>query len=122
MELSKKQLGGIVTLAMLIAGLAGNQISFDSEKTYYCESRDIVLECHRLSSTAKTCYFSNTSKRCSEGWKPIGEFIELDDGTANFVKVNANGKLWECETEGRFIQPYSKCYSGIYEGYLGELI
>ena len=73
MELNKKQLTGIVTLAMILAGLVTINIP---EKTYYCESRDMVLECIKLSSTGKTCYTEIGGKRCPEGWKLISEFIK----------------------------------------------
>ena len=121
MELNKKQLGTIITLAALISGVAGGAISYDSDSTYYCESRDIVMDCDRLSSTAKTCYYANTSKRCTEGWQSIDGFVEVGD-LADIVKVNANGKEWSCQAIDGFVQSYSRCTSGVYEGYLGELV
>lgn len=122
MELNKLQLGTIITITALLAGFAGEAIDFDQDKTFYCESRDIVLECHRLSSTGKTCYYANTSKRCMEGWQPLENFVDFSTGEADTFKVNANGKEWICRTENGFAGSYSKCYSGIYEGYLGELV
>ncbi len=115
-ELSKKQLLGIVSLAMILTGVVGISIP---EDTYYCPSRDMVLECTKLSSTGKSCYIGITYKICREGWEPIENYLESN---GEYVEVLANNKQWKCLVDSGEVNSYSKCISGSYEGYLGELI
>ena len=120
-QLKDKQLLAAITLAALVAGTAVGNLTYDPDSTYYCESRDMVVECERLSSTGLTCYFGDTYRRCSEGWEEISEFIEVGAG-ADAVTVEANLKTWKCKTNGGKIGPYSECYAGASEAYLSELI
>lgn len=79
-ELSKKQLGGIITLAMLIAGVGAGTLIYNPDSTYYCESRNLVYDCDSLSSTTKTCYITDmANKICTEGWKPIVDYISNEE-------------------------------------------
>lgn len=81
-ELSKAQLAGVVSLAMILAGTVTYLIPEESS-VFYCEDRDMVLQCDRLSSTGKTCYLPDESgKRCLSIWKPITNFLEQE------IKVN----------------------------------
>ena len=114
-ELSKEQLLGIVSLAMILTGVVSVSIP---ENTYYCPSRDMVLECIKLSSTGKSCYIGSTRRVCREGWKPIEDYL----GSDPTVRVAANNKQWECLVENRSIHSYSRCRAGSSEGYLGEFI
>ena len=56
---------------VLLAGLlTGSIILNATDQIYYCEERELIQECVRLSSTAKTCYNSlGKGTRCYEGWK-----------------------------------------------------
>jgi len=83
MELSKKQLAGIVTMVALVAGVSAGILTYDEDYTYYCEARDVVAHCNRLSSTTKSCYYLDDdgeehSYRCTSGWVPIAGYVELD--------------------------------------------
>ena len=79
-ELSKTQLTGIVTLAMLIAGIGAGTLTYNPNSTYYCESRNLVYDCDSLSSTTKTCYITDmANKICTEGWKPIADYISNEE-------------------------------------------
>ncbi len=82
-ELSKAMLAGIVSLTALIAGIGGVAVQFDQSKTYYCDSRDMVVQCLRLSTTGSSCYYNDSMGvekyfRCSEGWKPIDKYVAFN--------------------------------------------
>lgn len=82
-ELTKTQLAGIVALTAFIAGIGGNAVQFDPAKTYYCDSRDMVVQCLRLSSTGISCYYNDdfgkeTYFKCSEGWEPINKYVAFN--------------------------------------------
>lgn len=116
-NLSTEQLLGIVTLAMIIGGVVTINLP---ESTYYCESRDIVLECNKLSSTMKTCYYGTTYKRCTEGWEPIDKYLQIN--TNKYIYVHADGKQWKCTTNNAEVNSYTKCYADNQEAYLGEKV
>lgn len=118
-ELNKEQILGIVSLTMILTGAIAISLP---EDTYYCPSRDMVLECFKLSSTGKSCYFGTTRKVCTEGWKPIIDYLGSNPSSAGNVGVSANNKQWQCSIINDEINSYTKCYSGVYEAYLGELI
>lgn len=120
MELSKLQIGTVVTLTALISGLFSGYITnIDLEKTFYCEEKDMVLYCDYLSSTAKTCYFSTEEgikgKRCNEGWVQISSDIipidieEIDWETE--VKIFGNRYWHYCPIVDGAINPYTTCIS-----------
>ena len=46
---------------------------------------------------------------------------EMNVTSVEQFNITANGKIWNCIVEDK-VTSYTKCYSGIYEGYLGELI
>jgi len=62
---------GIVSVSLLV--LLG--VQFLPEDTHYCESRNMTMDCERVSSTSRTCYpnLENTkgNKFCREGWVQI---------------------------------------------------
>lgn len=74
-ELSTAQKAGAVTLLMILS----NAVTFtltEQPSVYYCQSRDLVYQCSRLSDSKVTCYLQDSSaKRCTEGWQPITKFI-----------------------------------------------
>lgn len=122
MELNKKQMGGIVGLAVFLSSLG--TLVYDPNKTYYCEPEDSVKEFVRCSDTFMTCYdISGKGDRCVGGvWKPIGDFIEENKDRPDSIRVYANEKWWDCPTQEGVVESYTYCTSDIYEGYLGELV
>ena len=76
--MNKKNLiiGIFVSLSLI---LAGGYTVVDRDKTYYCESRDLVGVCEKLSSGSGTrCYYNETYRVCKEGWEKLNGFIELE--------------------------------------------
>ncbi len=68
---TKLTVGVFITLALLIGSGATYFISQDDD-AYFCESRDMVMLCEKLSSGIGTrCYYENTYKKCTEGWEKI---------------------------------------------------
>ncbi len=66
MNKTKLTIGAIITLALAISGTY--YISQDDD-AYYCDSRDIVMICEKISSGLGTrCYYAETYKICKEGW------------------------------------------------------
>lgn len=105
---------------VLLAGLlAGNIILDNTSGIYYCENRELIQECVRLSSTGKTCYNSlGKGTRCYEGWKLLEVPEKQNPSEPEYnLEVQANGKHWLCESN----RLYAKCISGNYEAYYGEL-
>lgn len=94
----KLTIGAIITLVIAMSGTY--YISQDDD-AYYCESRDMVMICEKLSSgIGSRCYYEETYKICSEGWVEIelsqevkGETIYPD------VPVSAEGIKWSCSPE-----------------------
>ena len=74
-DTSKVVAGVFIALTLLLSGV---YVLEDKNKTYYCESSDLVGYCEKLSSGIGTrCYYNTTSyKICSEGWKKIDGFLE----------------------------------------------
>ena len=96
---TKLEIGSFITMALLISGayfIAPGDIA------YYCESRDLVMLCEKLSSGLGTrCYFEDTYKICKEGWIKFEE--ELTVG--NFTDYLCSGEMIkECiNQEGKLI-------------------
>lgn len=68
---NKKQLTIGVIITLLLA-TSGTYFLTQDDNAYYCQSKDIVMICEKLSSGIGTrCYFQDTYKICSEGWKKI---------------------------------------------------
>ena len=126
---------GVMTIAVLLSLLAGGATSdYFSDTVYYCESTENSCV-GTLSSTSKTCYYideegDNRGKRCSSLWKEwdfttpkniIGEDVKEETVIISVI-VEANGKLFTCETINGIIKKYTNCHSGSSKGYLGELI
>ena len=128
--LSTEQKIGLISLVLVISGVV---IADNMEQSYYCEPEDNVKECLRLSSSGITCYYLaaedlTKGDRCTNGrWESLEPFVkpvESDDQqpTGEVVKVSANAKEWICQTDNGFVDPYTYCTSGKFEGYLGEFI
>jgi len=75
----KKEIG-IGALSAIIAGLLvlGGVNYLEDTDIYYCEARELVMKCDKLSLTGKTCYNIDVgNKRCLTVWtKVIPDIIE----------------------------------------------
>ena len=70
METNTKLAAGVV-LTLILAMSGTYYIGIDDD-AYYCEAKDMVMICDKLSSGVGTrCYFENTYKICKEGWVEI---------------------------------------------------
>ena len=125
-DLSTAQKAGLVTLAMILTGVVTVNVM---EKSYYCEPEDNVKKCLRLSPSGITCYYLKApditkGDRCTGGvWETLDTHLDIRSGTqGNSIKVRANGKEWICQADDGFVDPYTRCSSESYEGYLGEFI
>ena len=88
--------GTFITLALAISG--GYFIAQDDD-AFYCESRDMVMICEKLSSGIGTrCYFEETYKTCKEGWEKIELDQEINTQVPGDQSVpdSAEGIKWLC--------------------------
>ena len=82
-NLSKAQITGIVSLALILTGAV---VVENIEKSYYCASEDNVKECLRVSSSGITCYYLGAEDltkgdRCTGGtWEPINNYYISNSG------------------------------------------
>jgi len=82
--------GMIITLALAISG---TYYLTQGDSAYYCQDKDIVMVCDKLSNTndlglQTRCYYEDTYKTCSSGW----DKIELNQEITN----NYQGKQYLC--------------------------
>ena len=69
MENKTKLTMGIAVALTLILGSGATYFFGQDDDAYYCEAREIVMICEKLSSGLGTrCYYEETYKICSEGW------------------------------------------------------
>ncbi len=95
--MDKKELaiGIIITLALAVSG---TYVLVGDDDAFYCEEKDMVMICEKLSSGLGTrCYYEETYKICSEGWKEIEFGIELNQSEIESIKVIVNQYL--CDQE-----------------------
>ncbi len=119
MDKTKITAGVFIALSVLLGGA----VYFEShDDIYYCQSRDLVGYCEKLSSgTGTRCYFNDTYKSCPEGWKKIDEFIETNNTSSIFIF--GNGEMYSCSVPDNKLNSYSVCVSPTgKEAYAGELI
>lgn len=89
----KLTIGAIITL--LLASSGTYYLSQDAD-AYYCESRDMVIICERLSSGLGTrCYYEDTYKICNEGWEKIEMGREINPKSYGSIE----GEKWLCSPE-----------------------
>ena len=93
---TKTQLTTGIILTLLLAS-AGTYFVAQDDDAYYCQSRDIVMICEKLSKInsegiQSRCYFEETYKTCSEGWVEF-EIVER-------VEAQEEGEKWICSPEG----------------------
>lgn len=84
-ELSKAQVTGIISLALILSGAV---IVTSMKNSYYCQPEDNVKECIRVSDSKITCYLLSGSDRCVGGtWEPLENFVKpaakSEDGPVN---------------------------------------
>jgi len=90
-------IGIFITLTLLSSGA---YFLTDEDHTYYCESRDLVGICEKLSSGLGTrCYFEETYKNCAEGWKKISDFIEIEPEII-YTSNNSYSNQVKCDKDG----------------------
>ena len=93
--------GGSISLVLFIILLATGVIDIDLNTVFYCESRDMITVCDRLSSTGKTCYtpswIEGTSKRCLDEpfWQQYPSFLNPVEG----YSISSYNNIWECMQE-----------------------
>jgi len=95
MEIKTKLLtiGIAITLAL---AMSGTYYFSQDDDAFYCESRDMVMICEKLSSGLGTrCYFNETYKVCKEGWKI---FENLEQNLSDFICDNKEF-IKECKNE-----------------------
>ena len=74
MEVTKKlTMGTIITLLLAVSG---TYFLSQDDNAYYCEDRDMVMVCEKLSKindfgVQTRCYYEETYKTCSSGWEKI---------------------------------------------------
>ena len=97
MDKKNLTIGIFITLTLLSSGA---YFLTDGDNTYYCESRDLVGICEKLSSGIGTrCYFEDTYKTCSEGWKKVSDFIEVEPEII-YTNNNSYGNQVKCDNDG----------------------
>lgn len=94
----KLTIGAIITLTLAISGI----YYVVDDNAYYCESKDLVMICEKLSSGLGTrCYFEDTYKICREGWKEIEVGQEIKSETIYpDTPVYSEGIKWSCSPGG----------------------
>ena len=96
MENKKLTVGIIITLLL---AMSGTYYIAQDDDAYYCESRDMVMLCDKLSSGVGTrCYFEETYKTCKEGWSKLKISQEID--TQKEVPKPVEGNKWSCSSSG----------------------
>ncbi len=69
-------------LSLIIGTFVIGGIMLTDDNVYYCESKNIVRSCDKLSSGIGTrCYFNETYKICKEGWQEVVEEIGIQQKT-----------------------------------------
>ena len=92
---TKNKLLSIGVIITLIAAMSGTYYLSQDDDAYYCEAKDIVMICEKLSSGIGTrCYFEDTYKICSEGWVKLELEQQLEE-----IKENIKSKKIICNQE-----------------------
>ena len=94
-------IGAIITLAL---AMSGTYYLSDGDTAYYCESKDMVMICEKLSGGSGTrCYFDETYKICSEGWLEleIGQIVEPEEEIEipSDIPVRTEGVKYLCSPD-----------------------
>ena len=85
-----KTIGIAAILSLILSGsvmFIGEVNQDNPTGAYYCESRNLIIDCDEISSGKHTrCYFDDTYKICNEGWYEITGDIEVAIQTKNIGK------------------------------------
>ena len=125
MDKKNLAIGLFVSISLILSGVI---VVNNPDKTYICESKNLIGICDSLSGGIGTrCYYTINKtkywKVCPEGWKLYeNKETETTTNITTNVIIKANGKVWNCKTENGEINSYTKCNSGKFEGYIGELL
>ena len=90
----------VAEVALVLGLIIMGGMELTEDKAMYCESRKIAMNCDR--TTATRCYYDDTYKVCSEGWKPLKDLIyevEVETEEAETINVAANGGIYSCIVE-----------------------
>ncbi len=133
MEISKLLFAGILTVVMALSSGTTLYIQDEGSATgcragwepYTSGELEGYYKC--VTATAvrtELCYEVYDSANTPNYWCRKGKLAEApSDSAAEAVKVNANGKSWQCPIDNGEVGSYTKCISDKNtEGYLGELI
>lgn len=91
---TKLTIGIIITL---ILATSGTYYLSQDDDAFYCESRNMVMICEKISSGIGTrCYYAETYKVCNEGWQKIELNQEIDTQVPGDVPAPAEGIKWLC--------------------------
>ncbi len=93
---------GIAIALTLILGSGATYFIAQDDDAFYCESRNLVMLCEKLSSGIGTrCYFENTYKMCTEGWQKIEVDQEINTQVPGNPSVSTftRGLKWSCSPE-----------------------
>jgi len=102
MDKTKLTIGVAIALALLIGSGTTYFIAQDDD-AYFCESRNMVMICEKLSSGLGTrCYFEDTYKKCNEGWQKVELDQEINTQVPGDqpIPVSTEGIKWECSPGG----------------------
>ncbi len=70
--MNKKLTIGIAVALTLIFGSGAIYFIAQDDDAFYCESRNLVMLCEKLSSGIGTrCYYEDTYKICKDGWTKL---------------------------------------------------
>jgi len=100
MENTKLTIGAIITLVLAISG---TYLVADGDTAYYCEDKDMVMICEKLSSGLGTrCYYEDTYKICKLGWGKVevGQEIKIDTKVNPKIEESTSGKQYICSPVG----------------------
>ncbi len=104
--MENKTLTAGIIITFLVAMSGTYYVALDDD-AYYCESRDIVMLCEKLSSGSGTrCYFENTYKKCNEGWQKIEVDQEINTNVPSIKppQTSIEGIIWSCDTYGKCVR------------------
>lgn len=95
-DYTKTKLSIGIAITLLLA-MSGTYYLSQDDDAYYCQSRDIVMICEKLSSgVGSRCYFEDTYKSCSEGWVKM----ELAQELTPELNYPQAGTKWSCSVDG----------------------
>ena len=118
---NKNWIGLSVFLLILILFGIGYQIT---DKTHFCQSRGIVMECERFSGSGLRCYpnlLNNTGYRdCSEGWINLKKYSDpygVDDRPIGYNILNGFVAMWNSQDVYYFDRDSGSQFTNHFQNY-----